>query len=194
MRRAATSLLVLGLAGAMLGGCALFESNADALFAAGDLAAAKTAYESDLEGSRVGGRREERALYHLGLIHSRPESEFHNPVEARRYLERLLEIEPASRYATQAATILDLQLTASRLRGEMADQKSLARLLLAELQRLRLEAERIESAATDEQERARRLAGQIQALEKQMAALATELAAREEELERLKKIDLEDPP
>lgn len=183
--------LALALA---LGGCLLPEPAGDRLFRAGDLTAAADVYRREIQTGHARGRRRERALYHLGLIHARPDSDLYDPAQARRYLERLLAIEPPSRYAIQAAVILELQIEVSRLRTAMADQTSLARLLLAELRELRAEAERVESAATDEQERARRLARRIDELQTTMADLAAELAAREEELERLKRIDLEDPP
>ena len=190
VRRGARALV----AGLALGGCALVQPAGDRLFADGHFVAARAAYEDYLASGRAAGRRRERALYPLGLIHARPGGELHDPVEARRYLERLLAVEPPSPYATQAALILDLQLAVSKLRGEMADQRSLARLLLAELRRLRSEAEQIENRASGEQERARELGRQIQRLERTMKELAAELAARQDELERLKKIDLEDPP
>ena len=191
MKRACT----LAAALLLLAGCSALQiPEGDRLFTRGDLPAAKIAYEEYLDRGPAEGRRKERALYHLGLIHARPEGELHDPVKARRYLERLLAVRPASPYATQAALILELQIETNRLRGEMADQMGLARLLLAELARLRAEAEEIENTAAGEQERARRLAQQIQDLQSTMEQLAAELAAREEELERIKRIDLEDPP
>lgn len=189
MRRA-----VLLLTLAAVTGCSLLQPDGTRYFREGDYAAAEAAYESYLESGRAGGRREERALYHLGLIHAQPDSELHDPVAARRYLERLLAVEPPSPYAMQAALILDLQLEANRLEEAMADQRSLARRLLEELHNLRAEAERVESQASDEQERARKLSEEIEALRTRMAALAEELATRVDELERLKRIDLEDPP
>lgn len=184
-----------GLATLLLAGCAgISTSEGDRLFANGDFAAAKTAYESYLGRGPADGRRRERALYHLGLIHARPDGAFHDPVKAQRYLERLIAQQPPSPYASQAALVLALQIETHRLRDEMADQKGLARLLLAELSRLRAEAEEIENTATGEQEKARRLADRIRRLETDLDRLTADLAAREEELERLKKIDLEDPP
>ena len=174
--------------------CSLLEPRGEQLFRAGDLEAAEKAYVAYLDSGHASGRKHERALYHLGLIHARQGGGLYEPTKARRYLERLLALEPPSRYSLHAALVLNLQLETNRLRDSIADQDDLVERLRLELERMRSETERIETAATDEQARAKRLAALIAALREQITTLSEELAAREEELERIKRIDLEDPP
>ena len=175
-------------------GCSLTPSRGDKLFRAGDLAAAEAAYRELLDAG-AGGRRQERALYHLGLIYASPESPRYDPAEAGRCLQELAEGRPGSRFARHASLILGLQLDTVRLRQTMDAQNELAAALrrqLAVLQRQAAAGEVPEES--DREDRVRRLSSHIATLRAEVERLDRELERRELELERIKQIDLEIPP
>ncbi len=183
-----------------LSGCALIPSDADRLFAERDFEAARDAYLETLE-RQDDGRRVERALYHLGLMYLQPDSSFHDPVAARSVLTRLTYIRPRSNYAAKATMLLALQEEASLLANRLANQQDRTRLAEQELASVRRHATETEAKSQDTAKkvgqlgsRIGRLEGQISKLRDELKVTEAELIEREQELARLKSIDLDDPP
>lgn len=182
-----------------LSGCNLLGSAGDRLFAERDFATARDAYLHVLE-NRDDGRRVESALYHLGLIYLQPDQELYDPEAAKSALTRLTYIRPRSEYAAKASLLLALQLETVRLRETIQTQLVLGREAEQTLASLREEATETEAKSEDQSKKVGRLGyriaglqAQIVKLRKELEAAGTELAEREQELERLKRIDLEDP-
>jgi len=180
-----------------LSGCNLLGSAGDRLFAERDFATARDAYLHVLE-NRDGGRRVESALYHLGLIYLQPDYELYDPEAARSALTRLTHIRPQGEYAAQASLLLALQGETVRLRATVQSQLVLGREAEEMLASLREEAAKTEAKSEDQSKRVGRLGyriaglqAQIVKLREELEATATELLEREQELERLKRIDLE---
>lgn len=174
-----------------------FDTRADRAYRAGDLDEAARAYREVVDRAGGGGR-EAHALYRLALIHSRPDSALRDDAVAAELLRRILQNHPDSRYAPQATLILDLQAQASQLR-EMSDE------LVASIQELRGEATRAVTALQEEmgrvqgeaqakQQRIAQLERQLTSLRDQLGVFNEEVVRLEEELRRLKEIDLALPP
>jgi chromosome segregation ATPase len=174
-----------------------FDTRADRAYRAGELEEAADAYRQLLEGSP---RREHeaRALYRLAVIHSQPDSPLRDEGQAEALLTRLLQDHPDSRYAPQAALILDLQRQAGQLR-EMGDELT-ARIqeMSSEASRalvnLRQEMGRVQGEAAAKQQRIAQLERQLAGLRDQLDTFNEEVARLEEELRRIKEIDLALPP
>lgn len=180
-------------------GCTLLGSPDDRSFAERDFATARDAYLQVLE-NRDDGRRVESALYHLGLIYLQPDPELYDPEAARSALTRLADIRPRSEYAAKASLLLALHLEMVRLGETIRTQLMLGREAEQMLASLREEATKTEAKSEDQSKKVGRLGyriaglqGQIVKLREELEDAATELAKREQELERLKRIDLEEP-
>ena len=112
-------------------------SRGEALFAAGDLAAAAAAYEAHLAaGDGVSGG--DLALFRLALVHLLPESPLHDPQQGAALLGRLLDAHPGSPFASSAAVILDLRRSNRSLDQEVVRLRD----QLEELRRIDLGAEK----------------------------------------------------
>lgn len=180
-------------------GCTLIGGTGDRLLAERDFAGARDAYLDVLENHQS-GRRVERALYHLSLIYLQSDFELHDPAAAEAALTRLTYIRPRSRYAAKATLLLALQRGKTALEEAVEAQQELSREAERKLASLREEADQTEAESEDQSKRVGLLGNRILGLQAQIVKLREELAAtgvelseREQELERLKKIDLEDP-
>lgn len=180
-------------------GCALVTSPGDIHLGKRELLAARDAYLLVLE-NRQAGRRVESALYNLGLLYLQPDPELNDPVAAEALLTRLTYIRPRSPYAAKAALLLELNRSTRDLRLELEAQRILALEAEQHLSSLLQTATETEARSEDQSKKVgqlgSRIAGlqaQIMKLRDELAATDAELTAREDELERLKKIDLEEP-
>lgn len=203
MRRAIQSSVLtakrLALVSALFAaGCSLVASPADRLFAERNFAAARDAYLDVLE-DRDDGPRVEVALYHLGLIYLQPQSDLYDPEAAAAALTRLTYLRPRSEFAARASLLLSLQIETARLREAVQAQMALGREAEKKLAALRNEATETEAQSEDQSKKVgqlgNRIAGlkaQIEKLREELQATDSELTEREQELERLKSIDLED--
>lgn len=185
--------LVLGLAG-----CATGLQEGDRLFLAGDLIRAEAAYRGYLGGYLSGGgpvgAGAARARYRLGLIYAFPESALYDLEKADRTLRSLVATDPGSAWGRQAALLLSLHAESARLERELTAQADKVSRLLAEVVKLREAAEAAGDVAQDREARVAQLGREIEELRRNIGQLGERLAAREKELERIKKIDLQTPP
>jgi hypothetical protein len=166
----------------------------DDLFQQRRLVEAEAAYKTYLGSQPSAPRQTERALYHLGLIYSLPDSPLYDPDHAQEVLQRLISDHGQSPYALQASLILALQLQIDRLREDLTSQSDRASRLLGLLSQLETEAVQAESQMDEQEDRAQRLVVEIARLKKEIGHLNVELVSREEELDQIKRIDLEAPP
>jgi hypothetical protein len=180
-------------------GCALVTSPGDIHLGEREFLAARDAYLLVLE-NRQSGRRVESALYNLGLLYLQPDPELNDPVAADAVLTRLTYIRPRSPYAAKAALLLELNRSTLDLRLELEAQRVQALEAEQRLSSLLQTATETEARSEDQTKKVGQLGsritglqGQIIKLREELAATDAELTAREDELERLKKIDLEEP-
>jgi hypothetical protein len=160
------ALVALGAAG-----CASVKSVADREFEAGNYAAAAAAYEEALR-SEPAARRDPALRLRLGLAYAMPGSA-HDPARAVEILRSMPALFPKSGAAAQAVLVVPLLEEERRL----ADELAAARLQLAAL----------EGALQERDEQAQRLRTTL-------ADTQAQLHRVREELEQLKRIDLQRNP
>lgn len=190
----------LGLCWLALSGCSLLPSKADRLYAERDLEAARDAYLATLE-RLDDGPRVERALLRLGLIYLQPNPALRDDEAARAALTRLSHMRPRSELAAAATMLLSVQVEATRLR-ELLDRQSAEAERVAEAlassrqlaDASQAKSEMTERAAGELDRKADRLAAEVARLRTELEATREQLSQREQELTRLKSIDLESPP
>ena len=182
-------LSLLAAALLALAACSLRPLEADRLFEANRLEEAEIAYRAFLDDHPADARTGQ-ALYRLGLIYSLPDSPLYNPDKGRSTLRRLAEHQEGGLFSRQASFVLSLQLEISRLQQAAQSHASTAARLEDELGRLEEEAALASSEAGQQQDRARRLAREIGYLRSEIARLTAALEQREEELQKIKEIDL----
>jgi chromosome condensin MukBEF ATPase and DNA-binding subunit MukB len=165
--------LVVSLALVALGaaGCASVKSVADREFEAGNYAAAAAAYEEALR-SEPAARRDPALRLRLGLAYAMPGSA-HDPARAVEVLRAMPGLFPRSWAAAQAVLVVPLLEEERRL----ADELAAARLQLVAL----------EGALQEKDEQAQRLRTTL-------ADTQAQLHRVREELEQLKRIDLQRNP
>ncbi len=186
--------LALLLSLTLAGGCATTLVRGDRLFLAGDLTRAEAAYRKALTGGHSNGNAAARARYRLGLIYALPESELHDWAKAEQTLQSLIERQPESAWARQASLLLSLHRERERLEQELEAQRRRANALLAEVAQLEDEARQAGDQVEERDSRLKRLAREIGQLRRDIGELGDKLAASEQELEEIKKIDLQTPP
>lgn len=188
MKRLAPCLLLTLL------GCATTLTEGDRYYLAGDLVGAEAAYRDYLTAGQAEGNTEARARYRLGLIYALPDSDLHDLEKAERALGSLIELEPTSAWAQQAAFLLDTWSERDRLSRELSAQKSRAEFLLEEIARAQEVATRAGDEVEDSEASVERLTREIASLRRSIDGLQVQLEERQKELEEIKKIDLQPPP
>lgn len=169
---------------ALAASCASLSTPGDRYFEAGDFVPAAAAYEAILEGEEALDAREQRALFRLGLTHVIPESPLRDPARAAEIFGRLIDEHPEGAYAIQARLILGLESDSQRLRRAVGETEAELVELSSELARAVGESESMDAEIVSLEET-------IDQLRQRIRRLEAELAHREQELEQLKKIDLE---
>lgn len=175
-------------------GCATTFTEGDRHYLAGDLVRAESAYREFLTAGTAEGDAEARARFRLGLIYALPESDLHDIAKAERALSSLIELEPTSAWAQQAAFLLDLWSERDRLSHELAAQKSRAEFLMEEIARAQVVATRAGDEVEDSEASVERLTREIANLRTGIDDLEQQLEDRENQLAEIKRIDLQPPP
>lgn len=172
---------------------------ADRRFAAADYAGAAAAYRNALSDGAAPADLD-RALFRLALIHALPESPLHDPERAEALLGNLAAEHPASPYGQAAGLLLANQRRRRDLSAELAVESARADALAARLEiaasasaenATERAAER-ETAEAGERERTE-LRRRTTALETELATCRETVTRLEDELARLKAIDLDEP-
>jgi tetratricopeptide (TPR) repeat protein len=166
--RRLASLAFIGLA---MAGCASVKSVADREFEAGNYAAAAAAYEEALR-SQPAARRDPDLRLRLGLAYAMPGTA-HDPARAVEVLRNVPTLFPRTPAAAQAVLLVPLLEQERRLSDDLAS----ARLQLAAL----------EGALKERDEQAQRL-------RLTLADTQAQLKHVRDELEQLKRIDLQRGP
>ncbi len=170
------SFLFPALVLAALTGCASTLKQADRLFEERAYAAAAAAYEAALaDGSGAGGL--DRALFRLALVHALPASPVHDEQRARELLRELTRRFASSPYSFEAALVLELEGRGRRLRDEA--------------ERLRQVIAELAAESSRREEDAGELRAAVAQLNQELGHLGEKIAECEEQLERLKAIDLD---
>ncbi len=178
----------------LFAGCVTGVREGDRLFLAGDLIQAEAAYRSYLADASATGPGTARARYRLALIYAMPGSALHDWEKADRTLRAVVDRDPGTPWARQAELLLSLHAERARLERELEAQSEKVSALLAEVVKLTQAAREADGAVEDRDARVEQLSGEIAELRKSIGRLGERLAAREQELERIKKIDLQTPP
>ncbi len=113
---------------------------------------------------------------------------------ANQALSSLAEGNPDSPWTRQASLLLGLHAERERLKRELEIRDSRVSALLAEVVELQRLARHAGDEAENRQVRMDELANEIAELRRSIGELGDLLAAREQELERIKRIDLQTPP
>lgn len=175
-------------------GCSSSKRIGDYYFESGRYVEAEAAYQVYLENEPEDARRIARSMYRLGVIYALPESPLYDPERAAEILDRLLSINPGGPYSSEAELIRHLQLEVVRTRDELAGDRQRIADLEQELELLEIELEETQAELGEGAEQVETLSQQIESLRGRIRGLSGELATKEQELERLKAIDLQQPP
>lgn len=173
--------------------CATLLLEGDRYFRAGNLVQAEAAYRAYLTGGRTEPDVEARARYRLGWIYALP-GELHDWDNAVTALETLIRRQPDSVWAQQAEYLLDLHQDREDLAQILEDEREQSAFLKREITRIEGETEQAETEILDGQENLTSLRQELAASQRSIADLTQQLAERQDELERIKRIDLETPP
>jgi TolA-binding protein len=110
---------------------------AEAAFVAGNYRDAATSYESYLQMSPEGDKRDE-ALFRLGLVYALPGASSQDWVRATSYLKRLVDEYPASPLKAPANLILSLQTDITTLTADGERREQRIRQLTSEIEKLKM--------------------------------------------------------
>ena len=166
--------------------CATVPSVADRKFTAGDYAAAAAAYE---EALRTDPRARENPglCLRLGLAYARPGTPAHDPARAAAVLRDLETRFPRTREAEQAAALIPQLDHEAALEAAAAIASAKIQDLEDGLAMLQGEARTLDAAVKADTE-------QIQRLRAMLAEREAQLRRLRDELEQLKRIDLQHAP
>lgn len=176
-------LLVVALA---VTGCATVPSVADRAFASGDYAAAAAAYEEALR-TDPRAKRDAALCLRLGIVYARPGTPAHDPGRAASVLKDVATRFPRSIEAVQASLLVPGLEHETVLMTELAAGRTRISALQAELTAAQDQGRGCEAAA--------KAAGdQIQRLRTSLADKEAQLRRVRDELDQLKRIDLQRAP
>lgn len=197
MRRLGITSLLLLLAL----GCAV--QRADRLFEAGDYAAAINAYETVLVRRTELSSNDAATLMNLALAYAESDSPTHDSTRSEHYLRLLVDLLPRTPQAHEAGFLLEAiaaRQRAESLRQDLARSDEQLVHLRTVLQSVAQAENRLRDEVESKDEAAANLEGRIARLTRSARTLTEEIAALQEELEAIKRIDLEsatrtsDPP
>lgn len=184
---------ILGLPLSVLA-CSSSQSVGDQHFESGLYVDAAAAYQAYLDNEPRDARQVARSMYRLGVIYGLPESPLYDPERSAEILDRLLKINPGGPYSSEAELIRQLQLQVVETREELAMDRQQIEELQGELEWMEVELEQARAELGEGAEQVATLSQQIESLRARIRVLSGELATKEQELERLKAIDLQQPP
>ena len=185
MHRETRAAVGLGLL-LVLGACSTARSPGDRAFAAGDYPAAAAAYEGALERDPA-ARSDPRLLLHLALAYAGPGTTVYEPERAVEILAEVVARFPSSREADEAARLLPNLEQEVRLTAAVASAARKNADLEDALARAREEAHALDAAAKARED-------QLARLRASLADAQVQLRRVREELEQLKRIDLQRRP
>lgn len=170
----------------VLAGCASLRGPGDRAFEAGDYPGAAAAYESALQRD-PNARSDARLLLRLGLAYAEPESAVYEPQRALEVLRDVVTRFPKDRSAAQAALLLPHLEREVSLATALASERSRIADLEGQLVRALEEAHTLDADVKAREE-------QLVRLRASLADVQAQLRRVREELEQLKRIDLQRRP
>jgi tetratricopeptide (TPR) repeat protein len=185
MRLRLPPLAALALALAVAG-CASLGRTGDRAFKAGDYAAAAAAYERALQHDPA-AHGDARLLLHLGLAYGLPGSPVHDAAKALAVLRDVATRLPDTRAGSDAALLVPQVEEEVRLTEVVAAARARISELEGDLSKAHLQ-----NGALDAEVKARN--EQIARLRGSLADVASQLKRVRDELEQLKRIDLQRGP
>jgi hypothetical protein len=185
MRLKLPTLPVLALALAVAG-CASLGRTGDQAFEAGDYAAAAAAYEHALQHDPA-ARGDACLLLHLGLAYGLPTSPVHNATKALAVLRDVAARLPETRAGREAALLVPHLEQEVRLAGAVAAAQARITDLEGEVSKAHLQASALDAEVKARDE-------QITRLRSSLVEVASQLKRVRDELEQLKRIDLQRGP
>lgn len=187
---------VLALA-SMAWGCQSTTRLGDHYYTNGKLAEAAAAYRVYLDSETSDKEQRTRTLYRLGVIYGTSGGPAYDPKRSVATLEELLEDYPDSPLVPEASLLLGLQLQIVDLRRDLAADQVRLTELEVDLAERESELNGLVEQVGEKDEQIRALEESIPPLRIEVRELIRELAAKQQELEqleRLKAIDLDQPP
>jgi hypothetical protein len=182
LRPAPALALVLALTA-----CASSRSTpGDRAYEAGDWAGAAAAYESTLRDDPA-ARSDPRLLVRLALVYARPDTPVYEPERAVEMLRDVAQRFPRTQAGADAALLLPQLEQEVRLAAAVASAARRIVDLEGELERARQEAQALDAAARARDD-------QLTRLRASLAEAQVQLRRVRDELEQLKRIDLQRRP
>lgn len=172
---------------------------ADRAFDAKDYAKAVTHYETYWQGTPV-LKEQDRVLFRLGLAYSFLDSPVHTQ-RALAVFKELVNLHPQSPYAASAQVIVNLQEKTERLNGHVDTLNADIKTLHAQIETLNAQRETLNLDLTQKEGRLKSMDGDVAQLKRDVERLRGDVREREarikaltNELEQLKKIDMQRRP
>jgi hypothetical protein len=178
---AATLTVVL-----VLTGCASARRPGDRAFQAGDYPAAAAAYEDAIQRTPA-ARADPDLLLRLAIAYARPNTTVYEPERAVEILKEVVTRFGGDRAAREAALLLPNLEQEVRLAAAVASAKRTIADLEGELARARSEAHALDTAAKARED-------QLVRLRASLADVQSQLRRVRDELDQLKRIDLQHRP
>lgn len=180
-------------------GCAGTLDRADRAFEEGRLGDAAAEYEAFLLTSEVGPQTH-HARFRLAMAYALPTNSVHDEAAALLLLEELSSRGDESPYAQQATLILDLENRARAARKVAREQKLELERVAVQIEEGRLDLELCRCRLADANLLKTSRLAELEALRREVERLTREIADHrwtiyelQEDLEQLKRIDIETP-
>jgi len=181
----------------VLGGCQSTTRVGDRYYQNGRYVEAAAAFQAYLDADPSDKAKITHTLYRLGVIFATPGSRAYEPRRSIDVLEQLIADYPGSPYTAEAVLLRNLQLKISDLRAELAQTRVRLTELEVDLAERASKLDALEQQVDEKDEQITTLQESIPPLRLEIGHLIDALAITEQELEqldRLKAIDLDQPP
>lgn len=182
---------------ALVSGCQSTTRLGDHYYQEGRYPEAAAAYRVYLDAETSDREQILRTLYRLGVIYGTPGSSAYDPQRSVEILETLLSVYPGNVYAPEATLLRNLQLKIRDLAAEVTADRVRLTELEVDLAEREAELARLGKELGQKEDQIEALQESIPPLRIEISDLIRELAAKQQELEqleRLKAIDLDQPP
>ena len=181
----------------ILGSCQSTTRVGDRYYANGRYPEAAAAYQVYLDSGTSDKDLTIRTLYRLGVIFATPGSSTYDPHRSVEILDQLLNVYPGSLHAAEARLLRNLQVEIRGLEQELSGDRVRLTELVVDLAERESELAVLEQQVDERDDQIVALQDSIPPLRSQIRELSRELSSKQQELEqleRLKAIDLDQPP
>jgi len=181
----------------ILGSCQSTTRVGDRYYANGRYPEAAAAYQVYLDSGTSDKDQTTRTLYRLGVMFATPGGSMYDPDRSLEILDQLLSVYPGSLHAAEARLLRNLQVEIRDLEQELTGDRIRLTELAVDLAERESELADLEQQVGDRDDQILALQDSIPPLRIEVRELIRELASKQQELEqleRLKAIDLDQPP